>query len=434
MQIFLKGSSRISTIILLVFFGCVVSMVNIIPTSHVHNEPGTVFPGAEGFGTDTTAGRGGQIIKVTNLNDSGSGSLRAAIEASGPRTVVFEVGGTIALLTDLIIDDPFITIAGQSSPSPGIMLRNAGIQVRTHDVLIQHLRIRVGDAPEGPDPTNRDALQIIGNPSFNVVIDHVSASWAIDENMSTWYPVENITISNCIISEALYDSLHSKGPHSMGLLIGDHAKNVTVVGNLLASNNYRMPRVTGDASVVILNNVSYNSGDGYAFAALGGAGPVQVSAVGNIFQYGPDTRSNALTMHLEAGNTEGSSVYYSDNHASSSIGFTYDTSFDPRVSSPPVWHSSLTVRDSSTVENWVLSNAGARPADRDVVDERVVSEVSSRSGYMINSQSEVGGWPDLQSTYRAFTIPANPNGDDDGDGYTNVEEILSQMAATVEGR
>ena len=359
--------------------------------------------------------------------------MAPALEASGARTVVFEVAGTIDLSADIIIRDPFITVAGQSAPSPGIMLKNAGIQVRTHDVLIQHIRIRVGDAPEGPDPTNRDALQIIGNPSYNVLIDHVSASWAIDENMSTWYPVQNITISNCIVGEALYDSLHSKVTHSMGPLIGDHAENVSVIGNLLASNNERGPRIKGDVSAVILNNLTYNIGS-FTYSAVGGNGPVQVSAVGNLFQAGPNTGSSTKAMYVENGTTAGSQVYYSDNDDSNSSGLTYGTSFNPAASTPPIWHSSLTVRDRNTVESWVLNNAGARPADRDSVDMRVVNEVSSRSGYRIDSVSEVGGWPNLPETHRPLTFPENPNGDDDGDGYTNIEKLLHQMAAEVEGK
>src|SRR5690554_961641 len=163
-----------------------------------------VIPGAAGFGMSTPAGRGGEIYKVTNLNDSGSGSLRACVEASGPRVCVFEVSGAIQLQKDLRIQNPYITIAGQTAPSPGISLYGGTVRIYdTHDVLIQHIRIRVGDANGGSDPINRDALDLAGGSGVNnVVLDHVSASWALDEMVSVWKG-RNVTIRNSIISEAL---------------------------------------------------------------------------------------------------------------------------------------------------------------------------------------------------------------------------------------
>jgi len=136
-----------------------------------------VFPGAEGFGTNTVAGRGGTVYRVTNLNDSGSGSLRDCVNKSGPRVCIFEISGTIAINNDLSINNPYITIAGQTAPSPGITIRNFPIRPKTHDVLIQHIRVRTGDTGGG-DRKNRDAFGVEGNNPYNIVMDHVSASWA----------------------------------------------------------------------------------------------------------------------------------------------------------------------------------------------------------------------------------------------------------------
>src|SRR5688572_14531451 len=154
-----------------------------------------VIPGIYGFGVDTPAGRGGRVIRVTNLEASGEGSLDACARASGPRICVFEVSGTIRMTRNLHVAQPFITIAGQTAPSPGINIRGAGISVSTHDVLIQHLRVRVGDDLDGPAGTNRDGLGIANeaSPPYNVVIDHCSFSWSIDEAISTWYEVGDIT-------------------------------------------------------------------------------------------------------------------------------------------------------------------------------------------------------------------------------------------------
>jgi hypothetical protein len=391
-----------------------------------------VFPGAQGFGTDTPAGRGGKIIKVTNLNDSGSGSFRAAAQATGPRIVVFEVSGTINLASDVSINNPYITIAGQTAPSPGITLKGASLRVRgnAHDVLVQHIRIRVGDDPSGPNPDNRDGFSVDSNTNnlYNVVFDHVSVSWAIDENGNSWYPQHNITVSNSIISEGLNLSLTGH-QNSYGYLIGDHSKNVSLIGNLFAHNVYRNPAMKGDSSAVVLNNVMYNAGPFFTyFSDSYGAGPSYASIVGNVFIKGPNTSSTAPAVFALSSVDPNTKVYLSDNRYSGTI--FGNTSMI--VSTPPVWHSSLSPRASDTVEASVLANAGARPADRDAVDNRIVQEVETRTGSVINSQRQVGGWPNLAENHRAFNVPANPNADDNGDGYTNIEELLHLMAQGVE--
>jgi hypothetical protein len=382
-----------------------------------------------GHGTETKAGRGGKIIKVTNLNDSGTGSLRAAIDASGPRIIVFEVSGTIKLKTDLSIKNPYVTLAGQTAPSPGINLRGAGMSITTNNVLVQHIRFRVGDDSDGPNPINRDTIQVLGGN--NVVIDHVSGCWAIDENMSTWYALNNVTFSNNLISEPLHNSTHPKGPHGFGLLLGDHAHKVTVVGNLLAHNYYRNPLIKGDVWAVLLNNVIYNgTGSFCVLTDLENSGPILASVVGNHFIAGPNSSSTGKVIAFNNSVKAGTKLYSSDNRASNLVHSS--TPFE--VSTPPIWHESLVAKPSSKVEAWVAANAGAHPADRDDVDKRIVNELLSRSGGIINTPGQVGGWPNLKVNTRPFNVPANPNGDDNGNGYTNIEEILHQFAAKVEGR
>src|SRR5262245_37354590 len=188
-----------------------------------------VIPGAAGYGMDTAAGRGGSAIRVTNLNASGAGSLKACIDASGPRTCVFEVSGTIRITSDLIVRNGRLTIAGQTAPSPGITIRGAALRInQTSDVLVQHLRVRAGDDPNGPDPDNRDSLKIEGSdatPVRNIVIDHCTFSWAIDEVASVWGPHDNVTLSNNIFAEPLHESIHPSAsggvtPHGFGVIIG----------------------------------------------------------------------------------------------------------------------------------------------------------------------------------------------------------------------
>jgi len=137
------------------------------------------FPGAEGYGSKTPGGRGGTVIEVTNLNDTGPGSLRAALEASGPRIVVFRTGGTIKLATDIVVLNPLVTVAGQTAPGDGITVRGAAISLGTHDVILRNLRVRVGDDPNGPEAGNRDGIRTDGSSNklaYNIIIDHCSVS------------------------------------------------------------------------------------------------------------------------------------------------------------------------------------------------------------------------------------------------------------------
>jgi pectate lyase len=382
-----------------------------------------VFPGAMGFGTQTKAGRGGQIIKVTNLNDSGSGSLRAALSASGPRIIVFEVSGTIKISSPLAVKNPYVTIAGQTAPSPGIQIIGQAFQIATHDVLVQHLRIRPGDMLH----TNVDGLQILGSSTYNVVIDHVTASWGIDESASTYSTVKDVTISNSILSEGLASPYHPEGAHSMGLLIGDHAQNVAILNNLFAHNNERNPRIKGDVSTLVVNNLMYNGG-GSVYMSIGAdTGPNYVSAVGNVFMNGPDTPSTAKAIKVEGSASAGTKVYQADNQYSGTM-----FSGSGAVSTPPIWHDSVKVKDVAAVKSSVLVNAGARPGERDAAEERLIFEVQSGGGGIINSQNDVGGYPFLGESVRTFNAPADPNGDDDRDGYTNIEEYLQVLAAQVE--
>src|SRR5690606_18198669 len=204
-----------------VLLGTFLSMATALCATPARAVP--VIPGAAGHGIETPAGRGGTVYKVTNLNEEGPGSLGACVAATGPRVCVFEVSGTIRLTKDLKIKNPNITIAGQTAPSPGIMLRGAGLWIMTSDVLVHHLRLRPGDDPGGPPPDNRGALIIdapADKPVGNIVIDHCSFQWGIDENASAYWNWRTITFSNNIFAEALNESLHSKGAHGYGILFG----------------------------------------------------------------------------------------------------------------------------------------------------------------------------------------------------------------------
>lgn len=383
-----------------------------------------VFPGAEGFGVSTVAGRGGEVLHVTNLNDSGAGSLRAALEASGSRIVVFDVSGMIDLQSLIKITDPFITIAGQTAPAPGITLRHWGIEIKTHDVLLQHLRVRVGDE-SGAEP---DGVYV-STDAYNVVVDHVSISWAVDENLSTGtIPNQDVTISNSIIAEALDDSTHSEGPHSKGFLLGQDSQRIACIRNLFAHNYDRQLAYNkSNTSSVYINNLSYDAGRNGAFQLKGEDGPVQSSVVGNLAILGASL-ADEPGQEINLISTSASQIYLSDNP-----GFVIDGD-QGIVDSPPLMPEPITIAPGSQVQTIVLSSAGAYPAFRDAVDTRIVTQVQDGTGRIIDDETDVGGWPTLAENMRTFVVPDSPNEDDDGDGYTNIEEELHRYAAIVEGR
>ena len=201
------------------------------------------FPGAEGAGRLAAGGRGGAVLRVTSLADSGPGSLRAAIEARGPRTIIFDVAGTIRLATDLVIREPRVTIAGQTAPGGGIALADQTLVVRADDVIIRHIRARRGDRLPGEG----DAIWI--ERGRRIILDHVSASWSIDETLSAssryregegYY---DLSVQWSIIAESLRRSHHSEGEHGYGSLIrGGHGARISFHHNLWAHHVARMPR------------------------------------------------------------------------------------------------------------------------------------------------------------------------------------------------
>jgi hypothetical protein len=426
-----------------------------------------VVPGGQGFGMDTRAayacGASPEILRVTNLNDSGAGSLRAALAASGPRVVIFETSGTIALNTDIEITEPCLIIAGQTAPSPGITLRDSGVSVYTHDVLIQHLRIRPGDrirptdcylgqcGVRMPQTSGHDALLLYkvnsGATVYNIVLDHVSLSWAGGKNSNNITYDGGITYWRCIISEALYRSsnviVDIGQPSSLGMLLGGQTKGISIIGNLFAHNSDRNPEIHEDSAVQFVNNVVYDWGkdqNNYQWASFvyaPGAGSVRATIVGNSYIAGPAPSPFWPLVAVGVWSADaGSQVYVSQNVLDETRQPVRDyvnyMSWEPRVSTPAVPLSGITVIGPAQVESFVLANAGARPADRDAVDARIVGDVKDRAGTVVSSQTQVGGWPTLAVNTRSLTVPANPHLPAPS-GYTALEEWLHGYAATVEG-
>jgi hypothetical protein len=369
------------------------------------------------------------------------------------KLIIFEVSGTIKSPRTYRYENNYLTIAGQTAPSPGIALRGAKLAFRGHDILVQHIRTRVGDDVGGVYCDYRDGINASAGRGYvpsNVVIDHCSISWAVDENTGIGGEgTHNITYSNNIIAEGLGNSCHSKGEHSKGMLIGGGGTNISILKNLFAHNRSRNPEVYA-SNVAIINNVIYNPGPDFNILFIPSGGIVEYSVVGNITKPGPNTGqypSTKTPAFYGSNPAEGSKIFFKNNRVGNYAPRKNDpidwslvyknpktlTPEDYKVSSPSIWPSDVTVLSTDQLQDHLLTNAGARPADRDPVDARLISEVVSGKGNLIDSHADVGGWPTLPKSYRKLSLPSNPHKDDDRDGYTNLEEWLHYMAAIVEG-
>ena len=267
-RIFNKYSSFKSFI----YFNLVIALILLSFTDVFAQTP--AFPGAEGFGKYTSGGRGGDVYKVTNLNDSGPGSFREACSASGARTIVFDVSGNINLNSDIIVTNGNLTIAGQTAPGDGICVANSSFVVQASNVMVRHLRFRLGDNGYkdasgnvvGSDSEDKDVVRILGKTggTSNVIFDHCSMSWSIDEIVEIYGStnaadgVSDVTFQYCIFSEALYNSHHTSGNNSEGFKMSENTDNVTVYKNLFSSNWEHSIRSEGGGSFEMINNIVYN--------------------------------------------------------------------------------------------------------------------------------------------------------------------------------
>jgi hypothetical protein len=366
---------------------------------------------------------------VTNLNPSGPGSFREAIESKGPRIVVFEVGGVIDMgRKELEIREPFLTIAGQTAPSPGITLIRTGLDIRTHDVIVRHIRIRVGvDGQPKRSGWDPDALNTVS--AARVIVDHCTMSWAIDENMSSSGPrfkgktVEewrantshDITFSYNLAAEGLADASHPKGEHSKGSLVHDNVTNILFYRNIWAHNQERNPLFKGGVHGSIINNFIYNPGVKavqYNLMALEwGEFPYQngkMSAVGNVLRGGASTARDLPFLTLGG---DGDLEYYSrDNIAVDQFGkplpafgrYGETRARLIRSDKPLAWPTGIPVMSARDVETHLLATAGARPWDRDEDDIRVLFFIAEGRGKIIDDEKEVSRYPAHKATEAPF--------------------------------
>ncbi|MFC1585809.1 FlgD immunoglobulin-like domain containing protein [Fibrobacterota bacterium] len=370
------------------FFNLSVSTGICCLTAFTYLQALPAFPGAQGFGSHTPGGRGGIIIEVTNLNDSGPGSFREACGQTGPRIIVFKTGGVIELQNEIQINEPFITIAGQTAPGNGIVLKNCQLTVLTHDVIIRGMRFRPGDNPEGAAPEIRDCLSLLG--AHNVILDHCSLSWGIDENVSVWQGSRDVSIQWCIISEGLFYSLHAKVGHSMGLLVGNGSALLSIHHNLFAHNNGRNPLISGGTNHEFINNVIFDWG--YASEFYEEGIPFKADVYGNYFKpftNVPGPQEYAISINFDS--TSSSRIYCQDNFLNGKLFFTPEQKQDfgglsllfPENSA---MDSSSCITSQPVLEAYdtVLAAAGALLPARDAVDSRIIQDAKDSAGMMVD--------------------------------------------------
>ncbi|WP_276390832.1 Ig-like domain-containing protein [Eudoraea chungangensis] len=404
------------------------------------------FPGAEGFGKNATGGRGGIIVEVTNLNDSGPGSLREALTMTMTRTIVFKVGGTIECDSYLSIpsNSGNLTIAGQTAPGTGITIKGAELRISASNVIVRYLKIRPGNISNNEATDGLRIVAFNGSQVKDIIVDHCSIAWASDENLNIGgvgsnSSVRNITIQNSIIAENIATGY--------GLLIWQNAKNISIYRNLLAHNstrNIRSSTCTSDFEMV--NNILY----GFRTATV----PTYENAfdiVGNVYKSNPNTPVSDKTVKLEAsvnncpdGKASLTKAYISDNLFDGG-NITIESQLNSYLVNNKIFNSGIQALNADEVENSLLNNVGASIL-RDDIDKRIVNDVKNLSGTLKSSTAAAGGYDytEITNSYQDTdkdgiddsweqSNDLNPNDTDDGsldingDGFTNLEEFLHYL-------
>lgn len=414
------------------------------------------FPGAEGFGKLVTGGRGGAVLEVSNLNDSGSGSLRDAIEQPLTRTIIFKISGTIFLESPLFINKDNLTIAGQSAAGSGICIAGYPTIISANNVIIRFLRFRLGDI----NKIAEDAIMAIKQK--NIIIDHCSMSWGTDE-VASFYDNINLTVQWSIISESLHYSFHPKGEHGYGGIWGGNGASFH--HNILAHHASRNPRFNGSRTsgepenelVDFRNNIIYNWGFNSAYGGESG----KYNIIANYYKSGPASKHKDRIV--EPWDEKG--VWFvSQNYVHGFEAVTKNNwnggvqgEFINSIKSESP-HNVVEIEMDTAMEAYkkVLDSAGAVFPKRDAVDKRIISEIregkaryggkyGQKSG-IIDTQEQVGSWPILNSAQPEadedhdgmpdeweinqnldVSNPQDGNDDHDHDGYTNLEEYLNSL-------
>jgi pectate lyase len=421
------------------------------------------FPGAEGFGRFARGGRGGDVYHVTNLNDAGPGSLREGVRsATGPRTIVFDVSGTIELKKSLVVNKSFLTIAGQTAPGDGVCLKDWTFEIKkASHIIVRYIRVRLGDQhkPHG-DP---DAITT--NDVDHVIFDHITSTWGVDSNHDLRRG-SNFTLQWSIYAEALNHSLHTKGAHAMLSSFRDLTGNISIHHNLFASSRDRHPTLASGEKTRPGMIVDYRNNVVYDLSGATNLGDAHINFINNYYRPGPDTPRDNHPLATKVGTDDQLKAFLSGNFFEGSPDFTADNyraiTFDRWAGNGYRRMSLERIRADREFDvdgarpqmqsareafDLVLDHAGAS-LHRDSADVKLISGVRDGTGRLIDSQDQVGGWPNLRSPQpladsdgdgmpddweRSHGLnpndPSDRNADRDGDGYTNLEEYLNSLCS-----
>jgi len=376
------------------------------------NSQQLAFPGAEGWGRYAKGGRGGTVLKVTTLNDSGPGSFRAAVTNPAPRIVVFEVAGTIDLKSPLQINSPYLTIAGQTAPGDGICLKRFPLSIQhTHDIIIRGIRIRPG-IESGLKGSEIDVIDI--DSSENVIVDHCAFSWSTDEGVNTWHGAKFITVQWCVMSEPLDHSIHEKGEHGYCASIGGY--KASFHHNLLANGAGRNPSIAGnnqsptvmlDFRNCVISNWGHRSCDGK---------PLSINLVNNYYKPGPATNADVKRRITRIDNAEKlgfSCMWYVDgntiegypeisaNNWAGGVDFEAGTSAERNRSKTAFEVAPVKTQSATEAYELVLRYVGCY-RNRDSQEKRIIEQIrtgkySTTKNGLIDKVEQAGGWPLLKT-------------------------------------
>ena len=457
----------------------------LIPAAEEEDGLARAFPGAEGGGMYATGGRGGKVIHVTNLKDSGAGSLRAALNESGKRTIVFDVAGIIELNSTLTISKTRgdVTIAGQTAPGDGICLKNYPLEIAASNVVVRFIRCRMGDEKA----TDNDAITIMSHEDdaySGIIIDHCSVSWSTDE-CASFYGMKDFTFQWNIVSESLRASIHEKGVHGYGGIWGGN--NASYHHNLLAHHERRNPRIDHDwvstqkGPVTIVNNVVYNWTN---LTCYGGESANNTNTYrkynffNNYYKPGPATPEEKVRFlapttscdfctrlgtgpivpghfYMTGNLMDGKSAMSADNWT----GSTGDATLQAKIKeSRPFASDPFTLHTAEQAFSSVLQYAGSS-LSRDPVDERIADETRNGSYHyegsnqnpkdskgkavaksvkgIIDTPSDVGGWPELSDKGETITdtdLDGMPDAFEEAFGLDKTKDDSAAFNLDIHGR
>jgi hypothetical protein len=373
---------------------------------------------------------GTRIIRVTTLADDGPGSLRAALTAAGPRVVVFEVSGYLDLQSRIDILSPHLTVAGQTAPDPGIVIRGAGLALRTRDVSMEHIAVYPGAGPLGTDPRAVDALALIsradrGHEVRRVVLRNLTLAHATDENLSlAGNAIGQVRVESSLLAKGLRAAGHPRVIHSMGLLIYPDVRDVSVVGNIFANNDRRNPVINPGVEVLVANNLIFGYGRN-SIHVHGGTSrgrsrlDLRSSIVGNVIMPTPDSSCGIAPVQVPPGVFQvapSATLYLSDNLFDPRYATDHRCQTDPGLhrltisrlaAASPVLDPDWTIRPASEVRSFVLMHAGMRPARRHPADAAIVRGVENGEGRMIDRAEDDGGFPFASGATRRLELPVS---------------------------